>query len=135
MDRIDEIITESISKVIKENRFKNKTAKMWAGAHAAERGGDIGAVEKLKNYFAQRDAISDMNKERRDSRSFQKAERVPTGILNNDYKEAGILSGSRLKDARDFFNSEDEFNGAITPDTFKDAESWLANRDNIEDLY
>lgn len=135
MNRIDKIITESIDKVIKENNFKSKSAKMRAAAHAAERNGNVGAVERLNDFFAKNAAIADINKEKRDSRQFQKAERIPTGIVNDDYDDARILSGGRLKDARDYFNGEDEFNGAIQPNTFKDADDWLMNRDNIEDLY
>ena len=135
MKTIDKIITESINKVIKENNFKSKSAKMRAASHAAERNGNVGAVERLNDFFAKSAAIADINKEKRDSRRFQKSERIPTGTVNDDYEDARILSGSRTRDARDYFNGEDEFNGAIRPNTFKDADNWLMNRNNTDDLY
>ena len=135
MNRVDKIITESIDKVIKENNFKSKVAKMRAAAHAAERNGDVGAVERLNDFLAKRAAIADINKEKRDSRLFQKSERIPTGIVNDDCEDARLLSGSRSRDARDYFNGEDEFNGAIQPNTFNDADGWLMNRNNTDELY
>jgi hypothetical protein len=136
MNRIDEIIKESIDNLVSEAKYnyRNKFAKMKAAAHAAERNGKIGAVEDTNDLFAKIAAIRDMNKEisAKRPRKINKDE-ISRMTLNGDDEDMSVLSAERMRDLRDYFNSENEFNRAITPDTFKNADGWLEDRD-INDL-
>ena len=65
MNKIDRIIKESIDRLVNETKYnyKNQYAKMRAAAHTAEKKGDVGAIDRCKDWFARNAAITDINKE------------------------------------------------------------------------
>ena len=137
MKKIDRIISESINKVINENNFKNGLGKVWAAAHtAAKREGGKSGEERFNDWKAKQAAIADINKELRSKRSLPKKDSIPfavTNSFNDEIPDIGVLSAERMKDSRDYFNSENEFNGAIDGNTFDN--DWLIDRDIENDLY
>ena len=136
MKKIDRIIKESIDKFINEAKYnyKNQFKKMKAAAHTAEKNGDVGAVERYNDWAARTAAISDMNKEiaAKRPRKMNKDE-ISSMTINGDDDDMSVLSAERMRDLRDYYNGETEFNRAITPDTFNNANGWLEDRD-LNDL-
>lgn len=136
MNKIDRIIKESIDRLVNETKYnyKNQFKKMKAAAHTAEKSGDVGAVERYNDWAARTAAISDMNKEiaAKRPRKMNKDE-ISRVTLNGDDDDMSVLSAERMRDLRDYYNGETEFNRAITPDTFKNANGWLEDRD-LNDL-
>lgn len=124
MNKIDRIIKESIDRLVNETKYnyQNQFKKMKAAAHTAEKNGDVGAVERYNDWAAEIAALSDMNKEN--------AAKRPKKTNKDDMS---VLSAERMRDLRDYYNSDTEFNRAITPDTFKNANGWLEDRD-LNDL-
>ena len=108
MKKIDRIIKESIDKFINETKYnyKNQFKKMKAAAHTAEKNGDVGAIDRYKDWVARNAAITDINKE---------------------------LAAKRKMALDTYDRSDYEFNAPMTPGIFNDAENWLKSRD-INDL-
>lgn len=136
MNKIDRIIKESIDRLVNETKYnyKNQFKKMKAAAHTAEKKGDVGAVERYNDWVAKNAAISDMNKEITAKRP-KKMNRdgISRMTINGDDDDMSALSAERMRDLRDYYNSDAEFNRAITPDTFNNANGWLEDRD-LNDL-
>jgi hypothetical protein len=134
MNIIDKIITESINSVINENKYKSGASKMRAASHAAARkeGGES-ASERYKNWLAKQEAIRDINQDLRSQRvnpyhkSYAKQWDIENGGYNPDY--------DRSMELQRYMDADDEFRSRISNNTFKDAENWLMNRDNIDELY
>jgi hypothetical protein len=131
MNKLDRIITESIDKVIKENKFKSPLSKIKAASYAAAKkeGGKSGE-ERYNDWRAKQAAIADLNRELHNKRSMPKKDRIPVGIsksFDDGTNDIGVFSADRMRDAKDYFNSENEFNGAINNDTFDN--EWLIDRD------
>lgn len=108
MNKIDRIIKESIDRLVNETKYnyKNQYAKMRAASHTAEKKGDVGAIDRCKDWFARNAAITDINKE---------------------------LAAKRKMALDTYDKSDYEFNTPMTPGIFNDAEDWLKSRD-INDL-
>ena len=136
MNKIDRIIKESIDRLVNETKYnyQNQFKKMKAAAHTAEKNGDVGAVERYNDWAARTAAISDMNKEiaAKRPRKMNKDE-ISSMTINGDDDDMSVLSAERMRDLRDYYNGETEFNRAITPDTFNNANGWLEDRD-LNDL-
>ena len=134
MNIIDKIITESINSVINENKYKNGISKIKAAYHAAaKKEGGESASERYKNWLAKQEAIRDINQDLRSQRvnpyckSYAKQWDIENGGYNPDYK--------RSMELQQYMDAGDEFRSRISNNTFKDAENWLMNRDNIDELY
>ena len=136
MNKIDSIIKESIDRLVNKTKYnyKNQFKKMKAAAHAAEKGGDVGAIDRYHEWAAKNTAISDINKEIAAKRPKKmNKDGISRMTLNGDDEDMSVLSAERMKDLRDYYNSDTEFNRAVTPDTFKNANGWLEDRD-LDDL-
>ena len=120
MDRIDRIIKESIDKVVNEaNNFSSHGAKMKATANAMakERGIKVGDVFNAMN--AKNAAFKDINKELASKRRNSFKDKISSAVLpDTNPDDVGILSTQRMRDADDYFNSENEFYRPVNNDTF-----------------